>query len=68
MAAIEQLKTVKEVFESIFPDPEVGKCYLSVLSLCLSGEHPEKLFVANGHRNESSSDVRQRYGSVFVRA
>jgi phage/plasmid-associated DNA primase len=26
----------------------VGKCYLSVLSLCLSGEHPEKLFVANG--------------------
>jgi phage/plasmid-associated DNA primase len=46
--SVQQLETVKEVFESIFPDPEVGKCYLSVLSLCLSGEHPEKLFVANG--------------------
>ena len=44
----QQLDTVKTVFESIFPDPEVGKCYLSVLRLCLSGEHPEKLFVANG--------------------
>ena len=45
---IEQLETVKQVFDSIFPDPEVGRCYLSVLRLCLSGEHPEKLFVANG--------------------
>jgi phage/plasmid-associated DNA primase len=44
----EQMQTVKSVFESIFPDPEVGKCYLSVLRLCLSGQHPEKLFVANG--------------------
>jgi phage/plasmid-associated DNA primase len=43
-----QMATVKNVFHSIFPDPEVGKCYLSVLRLCLSGEHPEKLFLANG--------------------
>ena len=43
---IEQLKIVKEVFESIFPDREVKKCYLSVLSLCFSGEHP--ILVANG--------------------
>jgi phage/plasmid-associated DNA primase len=43
-----QIATVAKVFESIFPDPEVGKCYLSVLRLCLSGEHPEKLFIANG--------------------
>ena len=43
-----QLATVAKVFHSIFPDPEVGKCYLSVLRLCLSGEHPEKLFIANG--------------------
>ena len=43
-----QMATVKNVFHSIFPDPEVGKCYLSVLRLCLSGEHPEKLFIANG--------------------
>ena len=44
----EQLDVVAKVFNSIFPDPEVGKCYLSVLRLCLSGEHPEKLFIANG--------------------
>ena len=44
----DQLATVAKVFNSIFPDPEVGKCYLSVLRLCLSGEHPEKLFIANG--------------------
>jgi len=43
-----QIATVAKVFQSIFPDPEVGKCYLSVLRLCLSGEHPEKLFIANG--------------------
>jgi len=44
----DQLATVAKVFNSIFPDPEVGKCYLSVLRLSLSGEHPEKLFIANG--------------------
>jgi len=44
----EQLATVAKVIESIFPDPEVRKCYLSILRLCLSGEHPEKLFIANG--------------------
>ena len=44
----DQLDVVAKVFNSIFPDPEVGKCYLSVLRLCLSGEHPEKLFIANG--------------------
>jgi phage/plasmid-associated DNA primase len=45
---IEQLRIVEDLFESMFPDHEVGKCYLSVLILGLSGEHPEKLFVANG--------------------
>jgi phage/plasmid-associated DNA primase len=44
----DQLEVVAKVFNSIFPDPEVGKCYLSVLRLSLSGEHPEKLFIANG--------------------
>ena len=44
----EQMQTVKSVFKSIFPDAEVGKCYLSMLRMCLSGEHPEKLFLANG--------------------
>ena len=44
----QQLTTVAKVIESIFPDHEVRKCYLSVLRLCLSGEHPEKLFIANG--------------------
>ena len=43
-----QVATVAKVFESIFPDPEVRKCYLSILKLGLSGEHPEKLFLANG--------------------
>lgn len=44
----EELNVIDKLFTQIFPDPEVRKCYLSVLMISLTGEHPENLFLANG--------------------
>ena len=44
----EQKKTIKEIIESIFPDEEHRKCYMSVLYNALIGICPEKFIIANG--------------------
>lgn len=44
----EEVDVIDKLFTQIFPDPEVRKCYLSVLLIALTGEHPENLFLANG--------------------
>jgi len=44
----DDVNTIEKLFTQIFPDPEVRKCYLSVLFISMTGEHPENLFLANG--------------------
>ena len=44
----DDVNTIGKLFTQIFPDPEVRKCYLSVLFISMTGEHPENLFLANG--------------------
>ena len=44
----DDVNTIDKLFTQIFPDPEVRKCYLSVLFISMTGEHPENLFLANG--------------------
>lgn len=43
-----QKETIKEVIESIFPNEEQRKCYMSVLYNGLIGICPEKFVIANG--------------------
>ena len=44
----EQINTIHNIFVSIFPDPEIRNCYLSILKTGLSGYRLEKIIVANG--------------------
>ena len=44
-----QINTIHNLFVSIFPDPEIRKCYLSILRTALSGYRLEKIVVANGN-------------------
>ena len=43
-----QIELIDELFNKIFPDPEIKKCYLSILYSSLTGIRPEKFIVANG--------------------
>jgi phage/plasmid-associated DNA primase len=44
----EQYKTIEKLFIQIFPNPEIRKCYLSVLFMGMTGIQVEKFFLANG--------------------
>ena len=43
-----QMKTIDDLFISIFPNPEIRKCYLSILKNSLTGIRLENFFIANG--------------------
>jgi len=43
-----QIDLINELFNKIFPDPEIKRCYLSILYSSLTGIRPEKFIVANG--------------------
>lgn len=45
----EEMDSIHEIFVSIFPDPEILKCYLSILRYGLSGIRLEKIIIANGN-------------------
>ncbi len=44
----EEVKTISDIFDSVFPDKEMKKTYISILRTGLSGHRQEKLFMANG--------------------
>lgn len=44
----DEVKTVSDIFDSVFPDDEMKKTYISILRTGLSGHRQEKLFMANG--------------------
>lgn len=44
----EDVKTISDIFDSVFPDDEMKKTYISILRTGLSGHRQEKLFMANG--------------------
>ena len=44
----EEVKTISDIFDSVFPDDEMKKTYISILRTGLSGHRQEKLFMANG--------------------
>jgi len=44
----DDINEIDKLFDSIFPDPEVKKTYISILRTGLSGKRQENLFMANG--------------------
>lgn len=44
----EKIKLIDDLFNLIFPNKEIKRCYLSILFSCLTGIRPEKFIVANG--------------------
>ena len=44
----EEINQIDKIFDSIFPNPEMKKTYISILRSGLSGIRQEKLFMANG--------------------
>ena len=44
----EQVKTISDIFDTVFPDDEMKKTYISILRTGLTGHRQEKLFMANG--------------------
>lgn len=46
--SLSEMKTVADIIDSIFPNPEIKKTYLSILWTGLTGVHVEKFFMANG--------------------
>jgi len=44
----DEVKTISDIFDSVFPDDEMKKTYISILRTGLSGHRQEKLFMANG--------------------
>mgnify|MGYP003135212920 CR=1 FL=1 len=43
-----KVKVISDLVDSIFPDPEVKRCYISVLYSCLRGGQKQKFIIANG--------------------
>lgn len=43
-----KIDLIDKLFNKIFPDPEIKRCYLSILFSSLTGIRPEKFIVANG--------------------
>ncbi len=43
-----EIKNISDIFDSVFPDDEMKKTYISILRTGLSGHRQEKLFMANG--------------------
>jgi len=44
----EQLKEMDKIWSDIFPDPEIKKCYLSVMKQSFTARREEKFYMANG--------------------
>ncbi len=57
----EQLQTIHNIFQSIFPNPEVLKCYLSILRTGLSGFRLEKIIVANGNGRNGKGLINELF-------
>lgn len=44
----QQMKKLGDIIDKIFPDPEIKKCYMSILRSALTGVRPEKFIICNG--------------------
>jgi phage/plasmid-associated DNA primase len=64
----EQLETIHNIFVSIFPDPEIRSCYMSILRTALSGYRLEKVVVANGNGRNGKGLINELFGFLCVGA
>ncbi|MGA1049713.1 MAG: hypothetical protein ACO3UU_17045, partial [Minisyncoccia bacterium] len=61
----EQYKTIEKLFIQIFPNPEIRKCYLSVLFMGMTGIQVEKFFLANGNGRNGKGLINDLYSKML---
>jgi len=57
----EALELMNKLLTQIFPDPEIRRCYLSVLFMGMTGIQVEKFFVANGEGRNGKGFLNELY-------
>jgi len=60
-----QLTTIEKLFIQIFPNPEIRKCYLSVLYMGMTGIQVEKFFLANGCGRNGKGLINDLYAKML---
>ena len=60
-----QLTTIEKLFIQIFPNPEIRKCYLSVLFMGMTGIQVEKFFLANGCGRNGKGLINDLYAKML---
>ena len=61
----EQKEKVKTLMEQVFPDPEIRKCYMSVLFQGMVGQHTEKFVIANGRGRNGKGMTNELFMSLI---
>jgi len=61
----EQRDKVKTLLEQVFPDPEIRKCYMSVLYQGMVGMTTEKFVLANGRGRNGKGMTNELYMSLI---
>lgn len=61
----EQYEKMCEIIDKIFPDPEIKKCYASILFSCLTGIRPEKFIICNGCGRNGKGVINELLASVL---
>jgi phage/plasmid-associated DNA primase len=61
----EQIEKIDELFTQIFPNPEIRKCYLSVLFMGLTGVRLERFFLLNGCGRNGKGLINELYAMLL---
>tara|TARA_R110002020_G_scaffold18595_1_gene64730 strand:- start:199 stop:2898 length:2700 start_codon:yes stop_codon:yes gene_type:complete len=61
----EQREKIKILMEQIFPDPEIRKCYMSVLFQGMVGQTTEKFILANGRGRNGKGMTNELFMSLI---
>ena len=61
----DQYELIDLLFRQIFPNPEIRKCYLSVLFMGMTGIQVEKFFLANGSGRNGKGLIHDLYSKLL---
>ena len=61
----EQVELIDDLFTKIFPNPEIRKCYLSVLFMGLTGIRLERFFLLNGCGRNGKGLINELYAKLL---
>ena len=61
----EQYELIEKLISQIFPNPEIRKCYMSVLFMGMTGIQVEKFFLANGCGRNGKGLIHDLYAKLL---